>query len=523
MTVPSTRSRVNPWVALFFTALLVTGLSLFRDYGISWDEIPTREFGQMYVAQQIPDIYALEALRAEKGFAWERHGPVFEIGLATMERVAAFSDIRSAFFARHFATFLVFALGVALFYAFCRRRFGTGLSLFASGMLVLTPLFFAHAFYNTKDVPFLTLFVATMLTLCMWLERPSWPIVIGHAVLTSMLVSTRILGLLAVGFTIVLTLLRHRDRAALIRLAAYAVLIALLLPLFWPVLRIDYWGVFSQAVLNASSNTLSPRSVMLWGESVSPKQLPWYYIPSWMLVTIPIPYLVLFVAGVAVVARRAITEWRELLQAPSQDLVVVCWFAAPLLMTIVLHPILYDGWRHLYFVYPALLYLGVCGADAIWAWSRRWTAEWPARRRAAVAAIGAALCLAPSVNFMATSHPFEHLYFNQMAGADLATARGRFDFDYWGLSYRPMLERLVRMDSSAVIKVRVENYPGVANSLMLVPSDRRRLQYVKSLEDADYFITNFRYPDDPKPDRGELFSLRIGTATIASLYKVPKR
>ena len=522
MPAPATRFRVNPGVALFFTALLFLGVSLFRDYGISWDEIPTREFGQMYVAQHIPDIYALEALRAEKGSAWERHGPVFEIVLANIERVAALTDIRSVFFVRHFATFLVFMLGVALFYAFCRRRFSTGLSLFAAGMLVLTPLFFAHAFYNTKDVPFLTLFVATMFTLCVWLERPSWPIVIGHAVVTSMLVSTRVLGLLAIGFTVVLTLLRHRDRAARIRLAAYAVLIALLLPVFWPVLRIDYWGVLSQAVLNASSNTLSPRSVMFWGESISPKQLPWHYIPSWMLVTIPIPYLVLFAAGVAVVARRTITGWRDVLQAPRQDVVVVCWLAAPVLMTIVLHPILYDGWRHLYFVYPALLYLGVCGAEAAWIWGRRWTADWPERRRTVVAVAAVALCLAPSVNFMATSHPFEHLYFNKIAGADLATARSRFDFDYWGLSYRPMLERLVRMDSSAVIKVRVENYPGVANSLMLVPSDRRRLQYVQSIEEADYFITNFRYPDDPTPATGELFSLRLGTATIASLFKVPK-
>lgn len=155
MPAQKPRRPVNPWVALFFIALLGTGLSLFRDYAISWDEIPTREFGQMYVEHQVPDIFALEALRAAKGFAWERHGPVFEIALATVEWVAGFADVRTAYSARHVATFFVFFAAVALFYAFCRRRFGEGLSLFAAANLMLTLVFFANAFYDTKDVPFL--------------------------------------------------------------------------------------------------------------------------------------------------------------------------------------------------------------------------------------------------------------------------------------------------------------------------------------------------------------------------------
>jgi len=516
------RFRIRPHVALFFAALIAVGVAVFRDYGIAWDEVPTREFGWMYVAHQVPDIFALDALRAAKGFAWERHGPLFEIGLATMERIAAFSDIRTVFLARHFATFLVFVLAVALFYAWCRRRFGVGLSLFAAATLVLTPTLFAHAFFNAKDIPFMALFIATMYSLCALLDRPTWGRTIALAVLTSMLVSTRVLGLLAVGFTVVLSLMRHRNPSMVIRLAAYIVLVAVLLPVFWPVLRIDYGGVFSQAVLNASSNTLSPRSVLLWGAELSPRKLPWYYVPSWMLVTIPVPYLLLFSVGVVVMLRRFASGWRTWLRAPDQDVVVACWFAAPLLMTIVLRPVVYDGWRHMFFVYPALLYVGALGAEWIWAWSDRWRAGLSVRARAAIATAAVSACLLPSANFMATSHPFEHLYFNRFAGADLATARTRFDFDFWGLSYRPMLEQLLTLDPAPKLKVRVENFPGVANSLMLAPNDRSRLQFVRSISEADYYITNFRFRDDPKPRTGELYSLRLGTAVVATLYRVRK-
>jgi len=520
MPVTSVRFRISKWVLLFFAALVLTGIALFRDYGISWDEIPTREFGQAYVQHQVPDINALDALRADKGFAWERHGPVFEIGLGWMEQLAGFSDTRPVFFARHLATFLVFAIAVGLFYAFCRRRFSEGIALFAAASLVFTPVLFAHAFYNNKDIPFLALFIATMLSLLAWLERPTWRGVIVHAVLTAMLVSTRVLGFLALGLTIGLVLWRHRDRRALVRLAAYTLAVAALLPVFWPVLRIDYWGVLSQAVLNASSNTLSPRSVLFWGAHISPQKLPWHYVPSWVLVTTPIPYLLLMVAGAVAIGRRWSGEWRTLLRAPGQDVVVACWLLAPLASTILLRPILYDGWRHLFFIYPALLYVGASGAESLWRWSEPRIRAWPARVRR-VAAIGAAgACLAPAANFMVISHPFEHLYFNRFAGANLAAARERFDFDYWGLSYRPMLERLLQQDPSPAVRVRVENFPGVANSLIIPATDRSRLQYVRSLDEAEYYITNFRFPDDPKPPAGELFSLRVGAATVATLYRL---
>lgn len=514
------RPRISKWVVFFFAVLLVTGLALFRDYGISWDEIPTREFGQMYAQHQVPDIRALEALRAEKGFAWERHGPVFEIGLAWMERLTGFSDIRSVFFARHLATFVVFALSVGLFYAFCRRRFSEAIALSAAAGLVFTPALFAHGFYNGKDIPFFALFIATMLSLVAWLERPAWRWVLVHSVLTALLVSTRVLGFLAVGLTIGLVLWRHRDQAALVRLAVHGVLLMALLPLFWPVLQLDYWGVLSEALLNASGNTLSPRSVLFWGQHISPQQLPWHYIPSWILVTTPIPYLLLMAVGAVVMAVRWSVDWRAVLRAPGQDVVVACWLVAALASTILVRPILYDGWRHLFFIYPALLYVAASGAEALWLWGAPRMQAWRPRLRRAAAICAAGVCLAPAANFMVQSHPFEHLYFNQLAGPSLAAAREQFDFDYWGLSYRPMLEHLLRIDSSSVVRVHVENFPGVANSLMIPLADRRRLQYAKSLDDADYYITNFRFPDDPKPATGELLSIKLGAATVATLYRL---
>jgi len=514
------RLRVNPWVACFFVALLATGLALFRDYGISWDELPTREYGVTYAIHAVPDLPALEEIRARSGYGWERHGPAFELGLVAMERAARFDDLRTVFFARHLATFLVFYAAVALFYAFARRRFGAWLSLAGTACLVCTPTLFAHAFYNAKDIPFLALFSATMLGLAAWLERPTWRMAAVQAILTALLVSTRVLGLLALAMTVALMLLRRRDRATCLKLAAYVALVAIALPVFWPVLRIDYWHVLSRTVANASNNALSPRVVRFWGDELAPGELPWYYAPSWMLVTIPIPYLVAFVAGAIAFARDASSRWRHWLAAPGVDVVALGWGIAPLASTMLLRPALYDGWRHLFFVYPAVLYVAMRGVEAAWTWSTRWTAHWPKLARPIVAATALLVAITPGGVFMAASHPFEHLYFNRFAGPDLATARARFDFDYWGLSYRPMLEELVRADPAPVLRVAVENFPGAANAIMLDPGDRRRLRYVASLDSADYFVTNFRFSDDPDPRTGLLYSLRLGNATIGSIFRL---
>src|SRR5207237_352133 len=134
---------------------------------------------------------------------------------------------------------------------------------------------------------------------------------------------------------------------------------------------------------------------------------------------------------------------------------------------VILRPVMYDAWRHFLFVYPAFVYIAGIGMEVV---AARATARWPTLRRPIVHAVAAApplLLLTPAVAFMVENHPYEPMYFNRLAGWDMAEIKQRFALDYWGLSYRPALEYIVRSDSSPIIRVAVANYPGVANSLML--------------------------------------------------------
>jgi hypothetical protein len=188
--------------------------------------------------------------------------------------------------------------------------------------------------------------------------------------------------------------------------------------------------------------------------------------------------------------------------------------------TVILRPIMYDGWRHLFFVYPALIYLAGIGMETVVTYAAARFGD--ARRRMVntVATAALLLCLTPVVAFMVANHPFEHLYFNRFAGRDMAEIKQRFELDYWGLSYRKALEYIVRSDSSPVIRIQVPNFPGRVNALMLQPGDRFRLQYVPRDAEADYFVTNYRSHPENYPYPREVFSVRVGNASIASVFRL---
>ena len=519
MMMPSpARSRTLLAATLaFFAAILVIGVLVYDDYGMSWDEIPTREFGVMNVTHAVPNVAVLDSLRAVKGPAYERFGPVFEILLVRVERALRLYDLRAAFLMRHLVTFLVFYLGVVLFFFLCRRRFGGGIALLASVCLVASPQLFSHAFYNVKDISFLTCFVAAMLTLDSVLANPTWRTVLLHGVVTGVLIGTRILGLFAMMLTAAAALAKRPTLRTLGLLVGYGVVVVVMLPLVWPVLRIDPIGIVKDAVLGATTNPYL-KTNLFRGQALPAASLPWDYVPTWILITTPYVVSALFVVGVAAAVRSMRALRAGVSQNLLRDLLAMSWFFLPVLGCVVLRPVMYDSWRHLFFVYPAMVYLAAIGMEAVLTFAMARFGETKLTRVRVALTSALLACLAPVIWFMVANHPFEHLYFNRFAGRDMQQVKQRFELDYWGLSYRKALEYVVASDPAPNIRIIVANYPGRVNVLMLAPRDRARITIVGPEEGANYFITNYRFHPEPYPFANEVFSVRVGNASIVSVF-----
>src|SRR5690606_10395922 len=169
------------------------------------------------------------------------------------------------------------------------------------------------------------------------------------------------------------------------------------------------------------------------------------------------------------------------------DLICTAFFLGPLAAVIVLRSNLYDGWRHLYFIYPFLLYLS-CVAISRWReWSRRSRRAWPKWGwRCGMGVL--AVSLGTTAWNMVNNHPFQYVYFNYWATDKVAD---RFDQALWGLSSRQLLEHLVRMDPSDELEVYAEIQPTKDNMIWLSAADRDRIKFT-AFSQATSFVSLHR-------------------------------
>jgi len=60
----------------------------------------------------------------------------------------------------------------------------------------VSPRIFADAFFNSKDIPFLAVFIINIHTMMRLFDRPTWSRALCHALVSGILIAIRVLGLL---------------------------------------------------------------------------------------------------------------------------------------------------------------------------------------------------------------------------------------------------------------------------------------------------------------------------------------
>ncbi len=509
-------------VAALFTLLLAVGLAAFPDYGLSWDEQLART--------QIGHVN-LEYIRTgDPGPLLENsekyHGPAFELLLVSLEKWLGLTDSRPVYLMRHLITFLTFYAGVFVFYRLLKDRFGKGVGVCGALFLVLSPRIFAESFYNPKDVVALALYAVCLYTLVGFRRRMTPATATAHALACALLTDVRIPGVVVACVTLAVAavdgaLAWHRQTRGVVRpgcVALFAGLYAGLTVVFWPVLWEGPVRHFTLA-FREMSHAPGPATTFYLGRTVPTNDLPWHYVPVWVAVTTPLLYGAFFLVGLARMAADAVRSPRAFWGRPA-DVPVLLSLLLPLGAVIGLRPTLYDGWRHVYFLYAPFLFVATAGLDTAARLARaaagRLPAAWP------LFAGGVAAALLWTAATMVREHPYQNVYFNRLAGPDLAAARRLFDADYWGLSYRRGLEFVLADSSSPFVLVRVNNTPGVLNAYLLPPEQRYRLRFTDTPGEEQYYLTEFRWEPDYVPSR-EVFAVRVDGGNILVVEKAKPR
>jgi hypothetical protein len=517
-------SRSGKVVAgLFFIAYLCVGLLVFRDYGFSCDEAMQRELGRRvynFVFEKNKALYSAVNIY---------HGPLFQFVLYALEKTLNLQDTREIYLMRHLATFLLFYAAVFFFYLLCARHFKDWrLGLLGALFLIVSPRIFANSFYDPKDIPFLSLFIINIYILLRFLDKKSLIRALVLALASAALISVRVGGVLLPVFTVFFASLdfvakREAPKKAAYTISAYLLSLFLSTWLFWPSLWGDPVNRFVTAIRIFADYPLYVEGNLYMGEQIRSFFVPWHYTPVWIAITTPVSFTVLFCAGVLC----RVWSWlkkRKPYLAVRDEWVFALWFSVPMAIVMITTPNLYNGWRHLFFIYPAFLIFAVSGWAALFDGIRACAPQ--ARGRLYRAAIWFLVIfdLAGVGRFMLANHPYENVYFNPLVGG-VRGARFKYDLDYWGLSYTKALEVILKRDPDPVVKVYNDPPGGCGAGVvdMLSPDLRKRVVLLWDLNsgEAEYFLGHYWLKREEYPFNDEFYSIRVDGVPILSVYRLP--
>lgn len=502
----------NRLAAFIFIPLVIAALFAYSDYGISWDEHSQIEIGTVNYE------YVFHGNEHLLDYHDRDYGVAFELPLIILERMLPLKSTDEVYKMRHLASHLFFLM--CLFFGFrLAHRLFNNQWIAAAGVLLfaLHPVLYAHSFFNTKDIPFMGMYI-----LCFYLiervfseQKTKHYILLGVAM--ALLVNMRVMGILL--FLMVVTFVAvdwfrqaktEKDRAVLLqKLMTLIVAFWFALYFSWPYLYHNTLSRFAETFGNMSSFRWN-YEVLYFGELISATNLPWHYGLVWFAITTPIVYLIAGMVGIGLAlyafAKRPISVFEP--DVKRHLLIYLISFAAPLVAVIVFKSVLYDGWRHLYFIYPPFVFL------ALYAFHRASKTKF----RVAAAAL-AVLAFAGSGIFTVANHPNQQLFFNVLVNrAEKNHERQLFESDYWGVTYRQGYEAILREDTASTIKIKVANAAGIHGLDILSEKDRKRL--VIDDENPDYFLTNYRWHPADYPYTNEIYRVEVQNNTVLSVFRL---
>ena len=509
-------ARYSGWITVaFFALFLVIGIRASADYGLPWDE-PLQQEDNGTLAYN----YAFHGDKAMFDNNEKYHGQVFEIMLVAIEKKCHITDSSRIYEMRHLVSFIAFFIGCVIFFFLCLEIFKNRvLALLACCMLVLSPRIFADSFFNSKDIPFMSLSVCCIYSLLLFIRKKNLFSAFMLGLSTALFIDVRITGIYMVAITVffcaIAYFLSKKDKKILINFGAYLVFLVAFIVVFWPVLWADPWQQFWAAYHQMKSYPW-PGRLIFAGKIYFATAVPWNYIPVWIAVTTPVLYTALFILGLL---GLGIVTFKNIKPAystyPGIFVCLLCLFI-PLLSVIAMHSVVYDGWRHLFFIYPSFIIIAVFGFEKIWAWIAS-LSNILARIGFGLLLLGAVLfSFTKTLIFMFRYHPLENVYFSALE----PKAEGRYELDYWGVSYAQGLREILKRDTAAKIYYASENLPGQIAPQILTEKERSRLINTDK-DKATYFLADKRFNWLEKFDYKDTFyNIKVENNNILTIFKL---
>ena len=377
-----------------------------------------------------------------------------------------------------FAYFLI--LGVyLLFYSYYQNKY---YSLIPVLMLILTPRVFGDFPANPKDIPFAIFFFFSLFLIYLLLKRFSFFLLVLLGICVGVASSLRLIGLSLV-FIYFFYHLIYSGKLTInfIKYAFLLVFIVLLtqfvsLPYLWS----NTVNKFINLITQSSSFSLWNNTNLYFGEFIGKEVRSRGYLFVWIGITTPI-----FILGLYFWSFTVLKKVKE----NSLLLLFNLAIFINLLLYIVINPVIYNGPRHFIFV---LMMISLQAATFLIDLLKKL----PVQKSKLLLSIFVVHSLSLWL-FYFKFHPYYYIYFNELIGQK--NAQGKFDYDYWGASYKELVQ-ILKNDSSISSK-DFSVYP-CSQATGVVYFSEGKFKVVSKVNEANFIVCDidsdrregFRYP-----------------------------
>lgn len=487
---------------------IILGLSIYRDYGVPIDEYSQIDLGRVNYERI---VYGSPEIQGH----YDRHyGPAFEVPLYVASNALVSVAGLDVVAARHLGVFLFFVLSLICFYIFMSVLNGHPFfGLIGVTFLAVYPRFFAESFYNSKDIAFVSATIFVLLAYWYTKDR-SWLSFLILAVATGFSIAVRVQGLLLFAVISVVIFLDASVKyiSRLGRVAVYVsgtlASVFAMFPLFWNNFiqnAIGFWRV--------SANSLGVPT-FYFGEFYTSPIIPWHYHFVWVGITGMLSVLAAGVLGAGVFIKQIVKGDKR---SANSNVVYAAMFliiTGTFVASVFFHPRSYDGWRHVYYIYPCIVAFAVYALRKAIEGVNKRAINMPVLMLGAFFTIDLFL----SVNFLIKNHPNQYVYFNLLAGG-YSRAKKSFDFDYWGISQSRLLEYLMNFNIKEGTTIYFQQILPYTERVMIPQLTGRGMRVTAVAEDADIYVTiNRDFKEAPPIRFRKIYAVSVDGADLSAVY-----
>lgn len=425
--------------------MLVIMLWVSKDFGINGDEVTQNLYGQdvysyysSFGKKDIESIVKDDARIRDANKNVYMYGGLYDLLCATVNKVSPFDPYDT----RHFINAIAGFLAILVTARWARWYKNWEAALLTAWFLFLTPRFFGESMNNPKDIPFAMGMAWGSYQICRFVDafpKPDKKRMLLLILAIGFAINIRSGGLLLIPFLFVAIALKwfyewRKQNTNGIELGS-VVKNTIIVSVLGYIAGLLFWPFGLENPLSnplASLGELSKFStgigMIFDGEHIVSTAVPWYYIPKWLLISTPL----IILAGI--IASPVLFKDKEYKRAD----IIFLFFAAlfPIFYIIYKKSPLYDGWRHVYFVYPPLV---IMGALTFLYLIKIVANNYGKYAIAAVIFIGLAL----PAKWCIANHPNEVVYFNETVGG-VSGAYGYYETDYYMNSIKQAFYKLAK-------------------------------------------------------------------------------